>query len=348
MSGFFPKIKLQSALMSDTQLLDQLRTGQDGLKRLFEQQRALVDHFFANVDHSSVQKLLDLILNCKGVVFFSGVGKSGIVAEKIAMTMVSTGTRAFCIPPTNALHGDLGVVGEGDIVVFMSKSGESDELISLVPYVRNKGAIPIALVSNQQSRLEKACDDSVYLPLERELCPFDLAPTTSAAIQLLFGDVLAVALMEAKNFSLGDYASNHPAGRIGKRITLTVTDLMLKGDALPLAGQDDLLGDSLVELSNKRCGTLLIVDDQMRLLGIFTDGDLRRALQGRGGEVLGTPLGELMTRTPRSVAPGLLAYEAIKVMESDQKRAITVLPVVESDRVVGLIKMHDLVQSGLV
>lgn len=335
--------------MSQTELLTSLRDHQKegALSHLLAAQQSHINYFFSHLDESAVQALIDRILACPGLVFFSGVGKSGIIAEKIAMTMVSTGTRALSIPPTNALHGDLGIVSKGDLVIFLSKSGESDELVSLVPYVRNKGATPICLVSQKGSRLERACDFSVYLPLERELCPFDLAPTTSAVIQLLFGDLLAVGLMEAKRFSVGEYASNHPAGRIGKRITLRVSDLMLTGDALPLCQEEELLVDTLVELSNKRCGTLLIVDEKRILLGIFTDGDLRRALHQRGGEVLQTPMRELMTRTPRFVEPEMLAFDAMRVMEEDQKRPITVLPVLKEGRLVGLIKMHDLVQSGL-
>jgi arabinose-5-phosphate isomerase len=315
---------------------------------LFATQRAYVNHFFDHLDYESVEQMVQMLLDCPGVVFFTGVGKSGIIAQKIAMTMVSTGTRSFHMLPTDALHGDLGIVTDRDLVVFLSKSGESDELLSLVPYIRNKGARPIAVVCQADSRLERACDHIVCLPFHRELCPFGLAPTTSTAIQLLFGDVLAVALMKAKRFSLGEYAQNHPAGRIGKRITVRVRDLMLKGGAVPLCRPDDRLVDTLVELSNKRCGCLLVVGEEEKLEGIFTDGDLRRALQGLGAQALEARIGDLMTRGPRVIEADRLACDAITLMESDQKRPITVLPVLDLEsRVEGLIKMHDLVQSGI-
>lgn len=318
------------------------------LKELFATQRSYINHFFDSLDYEAVERLIEMILDCPGVVFFTGVGKSGIVAQKIAMTMVSTGTRSFHMLPTDALHGDLGIVTERDLVIFLSKSGESDELLSLVPYIRNKGARPIGVVCQTESRLEKACDHIVHLPFHRELCPFGLAPTTSAAIQLLFGDVLAVALMKAKQFSLGEYAQNHPAGRIGKRISVRVRDLMLKGSALPICRPEDRLVDTLVELSDKRCGCLLVVGEDRKLHGIFTDGDLRRALQGLGAQALEEQICNLMTSAPRVIEADRLACDAIDLMESDQKRPITVLPVLDLEsRVEGLIKMHDLVQSGI-
>jgi arabinose-5-phosphate isomerase len=256
--------------------------------------------------------------------------------------------RSWFVPPINALHGDIGIVCEGDVFVFLSKSGESEELLNLIPYVRNKGAYLISWVSSLGSRLEKACDLSMHLTLERELCPFDLAPTTSDAIQLLFGNVLAVALMQLRNFTLQEYAKNHPAGRIGKRITMRVRDLMLRDQALPLCHPDELLMNLLVQLSDKRCGCLLVVDREGKMEGIFTDGDLRRALQKSGGEVLHQPIKTLMTTRFRSIHPEALAWEAMQLMESDQKHPIMVLPVLESSgHVMGLIKMHDILQSGL-
>ncbi len=317
------------------------------LKQLFNDQREYINAFFDGLDLSEVERLMEQLVDTKGVIFFCGVGKSGMVAEKLAMTMVSLGVRSWYLPPTNALHGDLGIVSEGDTFIFLSKSGESDELLNLIPFVRNKGARLIAWVSSEGSRLELACDATVHLPLERELCPFDLAPTTSDVIQLIFGNVLAVALMKARNFSLEDYAQNHPAGRIGKRITLRVRDLMLKGAALPTCRPDSRLMDQLVELSDKRCGCLLVVDDEERVQGIFTDGDLRRALQSKGPDVLEERLDSLMTRTFKGVESEALAADAMEVMEADQKRPVMVLPVLDKGKLKGLIKMHDILQSGL-
>jgi arabinose-5-phosphate isomerase len=317
------------------------------LKSLFARQRTYIDNFFENLDLTHVEPFFQELLNCQGVVIVTGVGKSGIIAQKIATTLVSTGTRAIYLSPTDALHGDLGIVSSRDIVVFLSKSGESDELLGLIPAIRNKGARLLSMVSNPESRLARAADRVVNLPLTQELCPFDLAPTTSDVLQLIFGDVLAVALMKAKGFSIDQYAKNHPAGRIGKRITLRVDDLMLKGDALPVCRSNRTLGSLLVLLSDKQCGCLLVTDENERLLGIFTDGDLRRSLQKEPESFLTRIVGDLMSPSPRTIAPTALAYDALKVMEGDQQRPITVLPVTQNGRCLGLIKLHDLLQSGV-
>lgn len=318
------------------------------LKELLENEREILNHFFDHIDLSTAERLFEILKECKGLIIVTGVGKSGLIAEKIAQTMTSTGSRAFFLSPTNAMHGDIGIVSKDDVFLMISKSGESEELLQMVPFLRNRGVMPIAIVNNANSRLAKACEFSVILPMEKELCPFDLVPTTSAVTQLIFGDVLAVALMSHKNFSLVEYAMNHPAGKIGRRLTLRVRDLMLKGNDVPLCKPTDKLVDTLVELSNKRCGCVMIVDTETKLLGIFTDGDLRRALQKLGSKILEATMLEVMTKTARFVQSSEMASEALALMEADQKRPITVLPVIdEAQKVVGLIKMHDIVQSGL-
>jgi arabinose-5-phosphate isomerase len=318
------------------------------LKELLEKERKILNHFFDHLDLNTANKLLEILIACNGLIIITGVGKSGLVAEKIAQTLTSTGSRAFFLSPANAMHGDIGIVSKNDVFLMISKSGESDELLQMIPFLRNRGVMPIAIVNNGNSRLAKACDLNVVLPMEKELCPFDLVPTTSSVMQMIFGDVLAVELMMHKNFSLIEYASNHPAGKIGRRLTLRVKDLMLKGEDVPLCMPADKLIDTLVELSNKRCGCVMIVDAHKKLLGIFTDGDLRRSLQKFGSKVLETTMSELMTKTARFIESQAMASDALALMEADQKHPITVLPVVdEEDKVVGLIKMHDIVQSGL-
>lgn len=318
------------------------------LKELLDKQRNYTDHFFTTLDLQPLEQLIQRLLACEGVLFFTGVGKSGLVAKKIAFTMVSTGTRAFYLSPTDALHGDLGMVSSQDVFIILSKSGESDELINLLPAIRNKGATLIAVVCNPDSRLAAACHITVTLPFKHELCPFDMAPTMSTTIQLLFGDLLTIALMRHKNFSVDEYALNHPSGRIGKRITLKVRDLMLRGDRMPLCKPEDRLGDILMELSNKRCGCILVADDNSKLLGIFTDGDLRRTLQKMGGQVLELQVQEVMNPRPSTIAPDILAWEAMKIMEADYKRRIMMLPVVDSDsNILGLLHLHDVIQSGI-
>lgn len=318
------------------------------LKELFAEQRAHIDRFFEGLSDLESRAFFDALKDCKGLIILSGVGKSGLVAEKIAMTLTSTGTRALFISPTNFLHGDIGIISSEDLVIFLSKSGETEELLNLIPFIRRRKAPILSLVSKRGSRLAALSDLSVYLPLQKELCPFDLAPTTSTSLQLIFGDVMAVALMKAKQFKLDDYAQNHPFGAIGKKMTLTVEDVMLQGSLLPLCSMEDSLADILVELTNKKCGCMLVVDEQMRLQGIFTDGDLRRALQQRGEKVLSLSMKELMTPEPlMCVEKEMLAQEAIILMQLDPKKWVMVLPVVEEGRVVGMIRMHDIIQAGV-
>lgn len=318
------------------------------LQALFEEQRKHINFFFEALDLHAADKLLQMMLQCQGVIFFSGIGKSGLVAKKIAVTITSTGTRALYMSPTNALHGDIGMVSSQDLFIFFSRSGESEELLTLLPYLRNKGVTIFSIICKDHSRLARSSDHSLVLPMNRELCPFDSVPTTSAAIQLIFGDVLAIALMRLKNVQQDQYTKNHPAGRIGKRLTLKVQDLMLKGNQIPLCKSDDKLGHVLVELSNKRCGCLLITDEKRNLKGIFTDGDLGRSLNKYGPAALERNIEELMTKTPRWIAADTLAIQAIEQMEADQKNAITVLPVLDhNQKLVGLVKMHDIIQSGI-
>lgn len=317
------------------------------LKKLFSEQRRSLDTFFDIVNIEQAEKILECFLDCKGFIIFSGVGKSGIIAEKLAMTMISTGTKAFYLPPMNALHGDIGVVSEQDVFVFISKGGETIELLNLLPYVKKRKAKTIAWVSSKDSSLEKGCDMCMYLPVERELCPFDLAPTTSTVIQLIFGDILAVALMNRKSFTIQDYAKNHPAGSIGKKITHTVEDIMIKGDLLPICRTHDKLKDVLIEFSDKRCGCVIIIDDEDKVKGIFTDGDLRRALQEKPAVILEEMMKNLMTKKFLSVEKDHLIYEAAKIMQQDNNKRVLVLPVIEEQKLIGLVHMHDVVQASL-
>ncbi len=317
------------------------------LSELFKEQRRYIDHYFDYLDLIEVEKVVQECLSTKGLIIFTGVGKSGIVAEKIAMTMVSTGTKALYLPPTNFLHGDIGILSNNDLFVMMSRSGETEELLNLVPFAKKRGARLLAIVSNPHGRLAKHCDLSIHLPVEKELCPFDLAPTTSTAVQLLFGDLLAVALMRSKRFDLSAYALNHPSGAIGKKMSVTVEELMFKEEHLPIASPEARLSEVLAELSNKKLGALLITDEQMNLLGIFTDGDLRRALKNQGADVLEKTMQELMTINALTIEKGKLAWEALKIMQRDPKKFVMVLPVTEKGKAVGIVRMHDIVQAGI-
>ncbi len=317
------------------------------LIELLNEQRRNIEHYFENLDVTAVDKVVQECLNTKGLIVFTGVGKSGIIAEKIAMTMISTGTKALYLPPTNFLHGDIGILSESDLFVLMSRSGETEELLNLIPFAKKRGTRLLSIVSNPHSRLAKQCDLSVNLPFEKELCPFDLAPTSSTTVQLLFGDLLAIALMRSKGFDLSAYALNHPSGAIGKKILITVDDLMYKDHHVPLAKPTDRLLDVLVELTNKKCGALLIADEQKNFLGIFTDGDLRRALQTQGSDVLQKPMSELMTPTALTIEKETLAWDALKIMQKDPKKFVMVLPVLENRKVAGILHMHEVVRAGI-
>lgn len=331
-----------------TEILNKTTSSLEILQELFNEQQRNLTHFFEGIDHQSTDAILKVLLACQGTIFFTGIGKSGFVAKKIAVTMTSTGTKALYLSASDALHGDIGIVSSNDAFIFISKSGENEELLALIPYLRNRNVKLICIVTDPHCRLAKACDYSIALPLLKEICPFGLAPTTSAAIQLIFGDILAVSLMRLKNFQLEEYKLNHPAGQIGKRLNLRVKDLMLVEDALPSCRPEQKLVDLLVELSNKRCGCLLIVNETEKLLGIFTDGDLRRALQKYGPQALDLPISHLMTQGGRYISPEALALDALHAMEADQKHPITVMPVLANDMtLLGLIKMHDIVQSGV-
>jgi arabinose-5-phosphate isomerase len=318
------------------------------INNLINKTKQLLNNFLDRLDPKPIESIVEMIHQHQGLIFLSGVGKSGMIAQKIAQTLTSTGTRAFYISPTDSMHGDLGQIAKDDAVFLISKSGESDELIAMLPSLRNKEAYIIAVVSNENSRLSKGSDKTILLPFEQELCPFDLAPTVSTTQQLIFGDLLAISLMQKKEISKDQFAKNHPAGRLGKRLTMKVKDLMLRDAHVPLCLGDQKLGDILVDFSSKRAGCMLVIDDGKKLKGIFTDGDLRRALQKHGSEVLQMKMDDLMIKQPRKVVSDMMAYEAMKYMEGDQKSPIMVLPVVElDDRVVGLVKLHDIIQSGV-
>lgn len=315
------------------------------LQKLFEDQRRYLDRFFELLDLVQAEKILDALFECKGTILFSGVGKSGHIAEKIAATFSSTGSRSRFLSPGNALHGDIGCLDPQDIVFLFSKSGETQELLDLLPYLKKKGGRVISAVSQANSRLAKGSHLSILLPVEKEICPFGLAPTTSTAAQLIFGDCLAVALMQKRPFTISDFAANHPAGTLGRKMTLSAADLMLKGEDIPLCRPEDRLIDVLHILSGKRCGCLVVADCATgRLRGIFTDGDLRRSIEKKGTDALQAEMRDLMTPAPTWIQSDCLAWEAMERMGENPARPISVLPVLEGGCVIGLLRMHDILQ----
>ncbi|MCH9614797.1 MAG: Arabinose 5-phosphate isomerase KdsD [Chlamydiia bacterium] len=313
------------------------------LKDLFAKQQAYINAFFDRLNLEDALRMIEAINGISGALIFTGVGKSGHISEKLAATYTSLGIRSHHLRPLDALHGDIGIVGEGDLVILLSKSGASEELLRLVPAIKERGAKTLAWTSTQNSRLSQIVDDSIVLPLEKELCKFDLAPTTSPAIQLIFGDVLAVHLMEKRKLTLDAYQSNHPAGAIGKKISEKVEDIMVTGADLPLVTPETKLVDALHILTEKRKGCVLVVNEDKQVLGIFTDGDLRRALQKDHAQALGETMSDLMTDTFIAVTPKMRAIEALKLMQ--KKRKVMMAPVVEGGQLKGLIHLHDILQG---
>jgi arabinose-5-phosphate isomerase len=317
------------------------------LKELFEEQQQSIQYFFDELDIAQVEKVLDSCLKTQGLLVLTGVGKSGIIAEKIAMTLISTGTKAVYLPAVHFLHGDIGLLSKEDTAVLFSKSGETEELLTLFPYIKKKEAKTIAIVSNLQSHLAQQSDLALCLPVAKELCPFDLAPTVSTEVQLLFGDVLAIALMKRRNFTLAQYGENHPSGSIGKKIFLKVEDLMIKGSRVPLCLPESKVGDVLSQLTDKKCGCVVVVGEENSFLGIFTDGDLRRSLQNLGSHIFENKIEELMNRSAISVQSSDLAWDALKLMQKDPKKWVMMMPVLDNDKVVGLLHMHDIIHAGI-
>lgn len=297
------------------------------------------------LDPEQFASAVEILVQSTGAVATTGAGTSGIVARKLAATLTSTGTPALFVHPTDALHGGLGVIGRQEIVVAVSNSGETEELLALMPYLRSREVNVIAIVGNLESTLAREAVVALDASAEREAGPHGLVPTASVAVALALGDALALTVMELKGVTRDAFAANHPSGRLGRRLTLRVRDVM--HDERPGVGPETPLLEVVGAITEGGLGAVSIVDGDGRLLGIITDGDVRRALQSREPAELGSlRADEVMTREPVVTIPDAMAYEALKLME-DRPSQIAVLPVVESDRCVGLVRLHDLVRIGL-
>lgn len=285
-----------------------------------------------------------LCLECGGRVVVSGMGKSGHVGSKIAATLASTGTPAFFLHPAEASHGDMGMITRSDVLIALSNSGETPEILTLLPHVARLGVPLIALTGNSASTLAKAAQVHLDVGVAEEACPLNLAPTASTTATLAMGDALAVALLEARGFTRDDFARSHPGGSLGRKLLLHVDDVMRRGDALPRSGPDTPLAEGLLEMSRKGLGMTVIVDADDRVVGVFTDGDLRRALDHRV-DVHAAAMRDVMTVPCKSIGPRELAAEAVRLMETHR---ITALPVVATDgRLVGALNVHDLLRAGV-
>lgn len=286
-----------------------------------------------------------LMFEGRGRVIAIGMGKSGHIAGKIAATLASTGTPAFFVHPGEAGHGDLGMITANDVVMALSNSGETAEILTLLPLLKRLAVPLIALTGNPRSTLARRADVHIDVGVAEEACPLDLAPTSSTTAALAMGDALAIALLESREFTPEDFALSHPGGALGRRLLLRLEDIMHTGDEIPLVGEDTPLRDALLEMTHKRLGMTGVTDGDARLAGIFTDGDLRRALD-QGADVHRTPIAEVMTRHCKTASPDMLAAEALRMMEEHKINGLMVLD--EQGRVVGALNMHDLLRAGVV
>jgi arabinose-5-phosphate isomerase len=286
-----------------------------------------------------------LILERRGRVVVSGMGKSGHIARKIASTLASTGTPAFFVHPAEASHGDLGMVLREDVFIALSNSGESAEMLAIVPLLKRQGAKLIALTGSADSSLALEADVHLYASAEKEACPLNLAPTASTTAALALGDALAVALMHAKGFTRDEFARSHPGGALGRKLLTHVRDVMRTGENAPRIGERAMLMEAVLEMSRGRMGMTAILDDSQRVIGIFTDGDLRRTLE-RGVDLRTTPIKTVMGASPRTIAPDRLAVEAVEIMERNKVNQILVVD--EEKRLMGALNMHDLFRAKVI
>jgi len=290
------------------------------------------------------KKACQLILQCKGRVIVTGMGKSGHVGNKIAATLASTGTPAFFVHPGEASHGDLGMITGDDVVIGISNSGKTEEVLNIVPLIKRKGAPLISMAGDAKSMLATQADVHLDISVKEEACSLGLAPTASTTATLVMGDALAVALLEARGFTADDFALSHPGGSLGRRLLLLVEHIMHVGDKIPLIKQGVTISRALLEMSSKGLGMTGILNDNDELVGIFTDGDLRRMLD-QGMDIQTTMIEDVMSKNPKTIHPHILAVEALNIMD---KSKITALMVVDNNKPVGALNMHDLLRAGVV
>ena len=311
---------------------------------ILELEAAAIKRTAKQLDKKSVERAVEILSGCESKIVVIGVGKSGVIAQKIAQTLTSTGTIAVFVHPSDALHGGLGVITAGDVVIVLSNSGETDEILSLLPTIKSRDISIISIVGNTNSTLARQSEVALDASVDQEACPLNLAPTASTTVALAVGDALAMTLMEVKGKTAEDFAANHPAGRLGKRLTFKVKDLMHESPNLA-TGATWL--EVVKALSNHSLGAVNITDKHNNLIGIITDGDLRRTIEKTLPENFANLNAEqMMTTKPTTATPEMLAFDALQLMEN-RPRQISVLPVVEREKCVGLIRLHDIVRSGL-
>ncbi len=313
-------------------------------RSVLEIETQAIQHLISRLDEQ-FQRACELILQCQGRVVVIGMGKSGHIGSKVAATLASTGTPAFFVHPGEASHGDLGMITAQDVVLGLSNSGETEEILILLPIIKRLGVPLITLTGNPHSKLATMATVNIDVSVTQEACPLGLAPTASTTAALAMGDAIAVTLLKARGFTEEDFARSHPGGRLGKRLLIHVDDIMHQDQDVPMVSPDTPINQSLLEMTNKRLGMTAIVDPQQRLLGVFTDGDLRRILDKRI-DLQQSPISDYMTTHPVTVQAGILAAEALEVME---RHKINQLLITDSQqRLIGALNMHDMLRAGVV
>ena len=318
---------------------------QDSARRVLDIEADALQRLRDSIN-DSFTRACELMLDCRGRIIVTGMGKSGHIANKIAATLASTGTPAFFVHAAEASHGDLGMITAEDVVLALSNSGETSEVLAILPVLKRKGTPLVSITGRPGSTLAKMADVHIAVEVNEEACPHNLAPTTSTTAALAMGDALAIALLEARGFSAEDFALSHPGGSLGRRLLLLVDDIMHCGEQLPSVSEDTPVASALLEVSRKGLGMTAVVAADGRLAGVFTDGDLRRLLDHRDMNLHDTPISKVMTRDPVTTRSGHLAAEALQIMET---RKINALLVVDENRhPVGALNMHDLLRAGVV
>lgn len=308
-------------------------------------EKSALDNLYQFVDSAEFAQACELILNCTGKVVVMGMGKSGHIGNKISATLASTGTPAFFVHPGEASHGDLGVLAENDVIMTISNSGESSEILTLMPVIQRMGVPVIAITSRPESNMARLAQVHLCIGEPEEACPLGLAPTSSTTATLVLGDAIAIALLQAKGFTRDDFAMSHPGGALGRKLLLKVIDVMHQGDDLPLVKHDICITDALYEISKKGLGMTAVVDEQLQLVGIFTDGDLRRVIDA-DVNLRTTAIADVMTRNCVTISANILAAQALQIMDS---KNINGLIVIDNNRhPIGALNMLDMVKAGVI
>ncbi len=315
-------------------------------KEVIRIEKEALDDIEKKLDES-FEKACRMLLECKGKVVITGIGKSGIIGQKMAATFASTGTPAFFMHPSEGLHGDLGMLSKNDVVIAISNSGETDEIIRLIPIIKRMGNKLIVMTGRKRSALAKAGDVVLDIGVKKEACPLNLAPTASTTATLVMGDALAVALIKLRGFKEEDFAFRHPAGSLGKKLFLRVHDLMHVGDEMPLATEDTSMKDTIYVISSKKLGTTGVIDKDGNLIGIITDGDLRRAIE-KYENIIAMKASEIMTKNPKYTLKDELAVKALQIMESYSITTLFVFEKEGSKKPIGIIHLHDILKAGVV